>query len=280
MSISEYANLIPASFKADIAAWIKEDIPSFDYGGYVVGKTPEIAILYGKSPGVLAGIPFFNEVFNQLDCSVEWFLNEGDYFEPIKEIAKVQGNACNILIGERIALNIIARCSGIATREEREKRHQVIHNNNDDISLLSSVIMLYHAVLVSHTGFRLVEKYGMLVGGADTHRMNLSSMIMLKDNHIWSQGSITKAVERARNVGGFSLKIDVECRTEAEADEAIQAGADVIMLDNFNGENLSSCAKSLKQKWTNKKFLLESSGGITEENITEFFCPGMANFIG
>ncbi|RIB17798.1 Quinolinate phosphoribosyl transferase, partial [Gigaspora rosea] len=122
-------------------------------------------------------------------------------------------------------------------------------------------------------GFRLVEKYGMLVGGADTHRMNLSSMIMLKDNHIWSQGSITKAVERARNVGGFSLKIEVECRTEAEADEAIQAGADVIMLDNFNGENLSSCAKSLKQKWTNKKFLLESSGGITEENVTEFFCP-------
>ncbi|CAG8728276.1 6231_t:CDS:2, partial [Gigaspora rosea] len=248
----EYANLIPASFKADITAWIKEDIPSNDYGGYVVGETPEIAILYGKSPGVLAGVPFFNEVFNQLDCSVEWFLNEGDYFEPIKEIAKVQGKACNILMGERVALNIIARCN---LKKE--------HNFKGIIA----------GTRKTTPGFRLVEKYGMLVGGADTHRMNLSSMIMLKDNHIWSQGSITKAVERARNVGGFSLKIEVECRTEAEADEAIQAGADVIMLDNFNGENLSSCAKSLKQKWTNKKFLLESSGGITEENVTEFFCP-------
>ncbi|CAG8543111.1 10422_t:CDS:2, partial [Scutellospora calospora] len=147
-------------------------------------------------------------------------------------IAKVEGKACNILMGERTALNIIARCS-----------------------------------------FRLVEKYGMLIGGADTHRMDLSSMVMLKDNHIWSQGSITKAVERARSVSGFSLKIDVECRTEAEADEAIRAGANVIMLDNFNSENLKSCAKSLKEKWVNKEFLLESSGGITYENITEFFCP-------
>ncbi|CAG8594298.1 11308_t:CDS:2, partial [Dentiscutata heterogama] len=230
MSISEYANLIPASIKDDIAAWIKEDIPSFDYGGYVVGETPEVAILYGKSP---------------------WFLKEGDYFEPIKEIAKVQGKACNILRGERIALNIIARYL------KRE------HNFKGVIA----------GTRKTTPGFRLVEKYGMLVGGADTHRMNLSSMVMLKDNHIWSQGSITKAIERARNVGGFSLKIEVECRTEAEADEAIRAGADVIMLDNFKGENLRTCAKSLKQKWTNKKFLLESSGGITDENITEFFCP-------
>ncbi|CAG8442285.1 12077_t:CDS:2 [Cetraspora pellucida] len=257
MSTSDYTNLIPASFKYDIISWIKEDVPSFDYGGFVVGETPEVAILYGKSPGVLAGVPFFDEVFNQLDCSVEWFLKEGDYFEPIKEIAKVKGKACNILLGERTALNIIARCSGIATRE--------VHNFKGIIA----------GTRKTTPGFRLVEKYGMLVGGADTHRMNLSSMVMLKDNHIWSQGSITKAIERARNVGGFSLKIDVECRTEAEADEAIQAGADVIMLDNFESKNLKSCAKSLKQKWTDKKFLLESSGGITEENITEFFCPGM-----
>ncbi|CAG8693127.1 4298_t:CDS:2, partial [Racocetra fulgida] len=129
-----------------------------------------------------------------------WFLKEGEYFEPIKEIAKVKGKACNILLGERTALNIIARCSGIATRE---------------------------------------------------------------------------AIEHARNVCGFSLMIDVECQTEAEADEAIQAGANVIMLDNFESKNLKSCAKSLKQKWTDKKFLLESSGGITDENITEYFCPGM-----
>jgi nicotinate-nucleotide pyrophosphorylase (carboxylating) len=114
----------------------------------------------------------------------------------------------------------------------------------------------------------------MLVGGVDTHRMDLSSMIMLKDNHIWSQGSITKAVKRARKLGGFSLKIEVECRSKQEADEAIEAGADIIMLDNMKGDNLKQTATALKQRWTGKKFLIESSGGISEENIVEFFSPG------
>ncbi|CAG8829049.1 11527_t:CDS:2, partial [Dentiscutata erythropus] len=85
-------------------------------------------------------------------------------------------------------------------------------------------------------------KYGMLIGGADTHRMDLSSMIMLKDNHIWSQGSITDSIKKARRVGGFSLKLEIECRNESEAEEAIQAGANIIMLDNLRGESLKSCA--------------------------------------
>jgi nicotinate-nucleotide pyrophosphorylase len=125
------------------------------------------------------------------------------------------------------------------------------------------------------TGFRVVEKYGMLVGGVDTHRMDLSSMIMLKDNHIWSQGSITAAVHKARIVGGFSLKIEVECRSEKEADEAIEAGADVIMLDNFEPEGFKIAASSLKSRWSGKRnFLLEGSGGLTTENISKYFCSG------
>lgn len=111
----------------------------------------------------------------------------------------------------------------------------------------------------------------MLVGGIDPHRHDLSSMIMLKDNHIWScDNSITKAIEAARSVGGFSLLLDVEVRTEAEADEAIEAGADIVMLDNMEGNQLLSVARALKERWGGKrKFLLESSGGITEENLKE-----------
>ncbi|CAJ0650430.1 11749_t:CDS:2 [Entrophospora sp. SA101] len=114
-----YSYLLPLSYKEDIKAWLKEDVPSFDYGGFVVGNTLENAILYGKSPGVLAGVPFFNEVFSQLNCSVDWFLEEGECFEPVKEIAHVTGRACDILLGERTALNILARCSGIARRSKR-----------------------------------------------------------------------------------------------------------------------------------------------------------------
>ncbi|CAH1761544.1 2668_t:CDS:2 [Entrophospora sp. SA101] len=258
-----YSYLLPLSYKEDIKAWLKEDVPSFDYGGFVVGNTLENAILYGKSPGVLAGVPFFNEVFSQLNCSVDWFLEEGECFEPVKEIAHVTGRACDILLGERTALNILARCSGIARRSKRCITLKETHKFQGIIA----------GTRKTTPGFRLVEKYGMLVGGVDTHRMDLSSMIMLKDNHVWSQGSITKAVLKAREVGGFSLKIEVECRTEEEANEAIQVGADIIMLDNLKGDDLKSTAKSLKEKWTGKSFLLESSGGITEHNITDYFCP-------
>jgi nicotinate-nucleotide pyrophosphorylase (carboxylating) len=115
----------------------------------------------------------------------------------------------------------------------------------------------------------------MLVGGIDPHRHDLSSMIMLKDNHIWSSGSITSAIQQARKVGGFSLLLDVEVRSEEEADEAIDAGADIIMLDNIEGDQLAPVARRLRDKWSGKrKFLFESSGNITEANLQQRAIPG------
>lgn len=107
--------------------------------------------------------------------------------------------------------------------------------------------------------------------------MDLSSMVMLKDNHVWSSGSITTAVKNARAVCGFSLKIEVECQSEEEADEAIAAGANIVMLDNFTGEGIKVAAKNIKQRWAAKgvnHFLIESSGGITYETCAEYFCDG------
>jgi len=155
----------------------------------------------------------------------------------------------------------LARCSGIATKSKRIK----------DLARSYGYQGIIAGTRKTTPGFRLVEKYGMLVGGIDPHRHDLSSMIMLKDNHIWSCGnSITKAIEAARSVGGFSLLLDVEVRTEAEADEAIEAGANIVMLDNIEGGELLLVAKALKERWGGKrKFLLESSGGITEENLKE-----------
>ena len=139
-------------------------------------------------------------------------------------------------------------------------------------------------------GFRLVEKYGMLVGGADPHRYDLSSMTMLKDNHIWACGSITKAVAAAKAVGGFAIKVEVECQSEEEAIEAIMAGADVVMLDNFTGKGVKVASARLKRRFGirgkkegkeegddveideggKREFLIEVSGGLTEENVREF----------
>ena len=118
-------------------------------------------------------------------------------------------------------------------------------------------------------GFRLVEKYGMLVGGVDAHRHDLSTMTMLKDNHVAAcGGSITNAVHAAKAAGGFSIKVEVECQSEDEANEAINAGADIVMLDNFKSDLVGSAARRLKEKWKGRKdFLIEVSGGLTEENI-------------
>ncbi|KAI9140524.1 Quinolinate phosphoribosyl transferase [Paraphysoderma sedebokerense] len=257
-----FHHLLPPSWRTMVTSWLDEDIPSFDYGGFVVGETNEEAILWGKSKGVVAGCPFFEEVFRQVDCRVEWLVPEGTEFVPVKEIAKVHGKSRNILLGERAALNMLARCSGIATRCRRLSNLAKEHGYKGIVA----------GTRKTTPGFRIVEKYGMLVGGVDTHRMDLSSMIMLKDNHIWSTGSITTAIKKARSVGGFALKIEVECRSEAEANEAIEAGADIVMLDNFSPADLKKVSKSLKERYGRKGFLLEASGGITEDTIVNYFC--------
>lgn len=114
----------------------------------------------------------------------------------------------------------------------------------------------------------------MLVGGCDPHRYDLSAMTMLKDNHIWSAGSITQAVARAKAAGGFSVKVEVECQSNDQAHEAIEAGADVVMLDNFSAEDVHPVAKALKEVWKGRRsFLVEVSGGLTEENVKAFAGP-------
>ncbi|KIO29036.1 hypothetical protein M407DRAFT_173539 [Tulasnella calospora MUT 4182] len=257
-----FAHLLPPSWKTAVTAWLEEDTPSFDYGGYVVGEVQREAFLLGKgkSIAVLAGVPFVDEIFAQLGCTVEWHMSEGDTFEPVKKVATVRGKARHLLLGERVALNLLARCSGIATKS----RYFL------DTARANGFKGIIAGTRKTTPGFRLVEKYGMLVGGIDAHRHDLSSMVMLKDNHVWSTGSIKQAIETVRKVSGFTLLIDVEVRSEVEADEAIDAGADIVMLDNLEGEELYAVARSLRQKWEGKrKFLIETSGGIDENNLKE-----------
>lgn len=198
-----------------------------------------------------------------------WDLKEGDYHLPSRgvpsQVAKVHGPARYILLGERVALNTLARCSGIATA------------SRDLLQIVRAAG--YNGTLAgtrkTTPGFRVVEKYGMLVGGVDQHRYDLGAMVMLKDNHIWSKGSITQAVRAARSVAGFAVKIEVEVQSEEEADEAIAAGADIVMLDNFSGEGLKAAAKNLKGRAKGKGVLLECSGGLTKDNVQEYICDGL-----
>ncbi|KAK8791068.1 hypothetical protein WA158_005699 [Blastocystis sp. Blastoise] len=249
-----FKGLLPPTFKETVHSWIKEDIPSFDYGGYVVGDDIHEATLFAKSPGIISGIPFFTEVFNYLNCTVEWYIEEGASNTEKTKIATVRGPIRNILMGERTALNIMTRCSGISTAA-----HTVV-----DLVRKEGWNGTVCATRKTTPGFRLVEKYAVLVGGAATHRMDLSSMVMLKDNHVWATGSIKDSVHKARDVCGFSSKIEVEVSSYEEAVEAIEAGADVIMLDNFTPETIHVVGEKLKKQYPH---------GITIHNIQSYLSP-------
>ncbi|KAN0104252.1 putative nicotinate-nucleotide pyrophosphorylase [Hyaloscypha variabilis] len=256
------ADLLPIHWKSQITGWFAEDTPSFDYGGFIVGDSERTATLFGKSKGVLAGVPFFDEIFAQAGCTVKWNLKEGEVVDPgstgMLAVATVTGPVRKLLLGERVALNTLSRCSGIATKSRAM----------EELARKAGYTGILAGTRKTTPGFRLVEKYGMIIGGVDGNRHGLSNMIMLKDNHIWARGSISEAVRAAKAAGGFALKVEVEVDSEKDADEAIAAGADIIMLDNFPGDGLKIAANSIKQRWAGKKsFLLECSGGLTSDNV-------------
>ena len=259
----DFRHVLSPNCKQLVLTWLQEDIPSFDYAGVVVGDKMEEAVLLCKSPGVLCGVPFVDMIFSELGCTVEWKYSEGHEVVPICEVARVKGPANKLLQGERTALNILARASGVATyARELQKEVQRLGWRGEVAGTRKTT-----------PGFRIVEKYALLVGGISTHRYDLSQMIMLKDNHIWAAGSVREAVKKARSAGGFSIKIEVECRSVREAEEATQAGAEVVMLDNFEPAALERASSELKQKFPH--LLVEASGGVQKDTLVQFCLPSV-----
>ncbi|KAF3687167.1 Nicotinate-nucleotide pyrophosphorylase [carboxylating] [Channa argus] len=242
--------------------WLTEDTPNFDAAGVCVGSQEVEARLLCKTPhSVLAGSPFFTAVFAEVGCSVDWIFQEGNKIgaDDVTLTAVVRGPARCLLLGERPALNCLARASGIATRCSQLQAMATVEGWQGEVA----------GTRKTTPGFRLVEKYAMLIGGVSMHRQDLSGMVMLKDNHVWASGSIKEAVKSARSVCGFSSKIEVECRSVEEGREAAQAGADIVMLDNFQPQELRVAACALKEEFPT--LLIEASGGVTPENLSMFF---------
>jgi len=264
--MSGFSALLAPGFRDQVKAWCAEDCPNIDIGGYVVGDKPEVAHLLCKGDCVLAGVPFAQAVFDELGLDVVWRVEEGALIDTKSAggrmvCAEVRGKCKDILHAERTALNILSRASGVASAAHRAV--QIVKD--------ASWHGLVAGTRKTTPGFRSVEKYALIVGGAATHRQDLSQMVMLKDNHIWSAGSITAAVQKAKSVAGFSMKIEVECQSVAEAIEAATAGADVVMLDNFTSDTIHAAAAQVKQACPH--VLIEASGGITEETMTRFMGP-------
>jgi nicotinate-nucleotide pyrophosphorylase (carboxylating) len=281
----DYSTLLPKSnLKPMIQSWLIEDHPTFDIGGFVVGTSIKTANLYMKSDGVFAGKPFVDAVFDEVGCEVTWnddVAIEGNYISMGGDntssntsnnttdnssgkviLAVVKGPANAILKGERTALNTLSRCSGVATSayKSTQKVKQIHPTWSGAIAGTRKV---------TPGSFRIVEKYGLILGGCNTHRLDLSQMTMLKDNHIWAcGGDIAKAVQMARSAAGFSTKIEVECQSKEEAITAASAGADIVMLDNFGPEGLKADAKIVKQQFPH--LIIEASGGITFDTMADY----------
>lgn len=255
--------LIPKSFDKVIESWLQEDIPSINYHAFIAGDQQQKAILYIKQSGVVAGLAFFSRIFQKLSCEVSFSVSEGTFVSVEGKakvaIGHVTGKVCDILEGERLALNILSHCSGISTKGRQLYELQKKNNWNGKIAGTRKTL----------PGLRLVQKYALLVAGLDTHRFDLSSAIMIKDNHIKALGSISKAIAKAKEVISFANKIEVEAKNLEEAIEAAEHGADIVMFDNYGPKKLKEDAAVLKTKFP--KVLVESSGGITEETIAEYF---------
>lgn len=205
-----------------------------------------------KEDGVLCGMDVVEAVFRMLDPSVVLtrHMEDGASFARGDVLAEVRGNAVSILSGERVGLNLLQHLSGVATRT-REAVDTVAGTSAQIVDTRKTT-----------PGMRVLEKYAVRVGGGSNHRFNLADGVLIKDNHIVAAGSITEAVRAAKRRAPHTLKVEVETETMEQVDEAIAAGADIIMLDNMDNETMRAAVERVAGR-----ALTEASGNMGERDL-------------
>lgn len=239
---------------------LQEDINSEDISTNAVMpeyKKGEVTLL-AKQDGILAGLGVFKRVFTMLDKDTQVTfekidgkeIKDGDFVKSGQVIAKVTGNIRVLLSGERTALNYLQRMSGIATY------------TNSIVSMLAGTKTKLLDTRKTTPCMRIFEKYAVRAGGGNNHRYNLSDAVMLKDNHIDAAGGVKEAVRMAKEYASFVCKIEVETENLDMVREAVEAGADIIMLDNMSPEMMAEAIRII-----DGRAMTECSGNITKENI-------------
>ena len=249
-------NQITMKLQADhlILEALKEDISSEDVTTNSVMKEAvagEVDLIC-KQDGIIAGLEVFERVFTLLDpdTKVELYYKDGEEVKNGQLMGKVKGDIRVLLSGERVALNYLQRMSGIAT-----------YTNSVAKLLEGSKIKLLDTRKTT-PNMRIFEKYAVRAGGGYNHRYNLSDGVLLKDNHIGAAGSVTKAVQMAKEYAPFVRKIEVEVENLDMVKEAVEAGADIIMLDNMSPEDMKKAVELI-----DGRAQTECSGNVTKENI-------------
>lgn len=247
-------NLILMALREDISS---EDITT---NSVIRKETRGTVKLICKQDGIIAGLDVFQRTFELLDekTVIKKYFKDGDQVKKGDHLADVEGDIRVLLSGERVALNYLQRMSGIAT-----------YTKNVVKLLEGSKIKLLDTRKTT-PNMRIFEKYSVKVGGGQNHRYNLSDGILLKDNHIDAAGSVKKAIEMAKEYAPFVRKIEVEVENLDMVREAVEAGADIIMLDNMTPEMMKEAVKII-----DGRAKTECSGNITKENIKKVIDTGV-----
>ena len=235
---------------------LKEDITSEDLSTNSVMPHPQMGEvdLICKQDGIICGLQVFERVFTLLDeaTKVEFYVKDGDKVTSGQLMAKVRGDIRTLLCGERTALNYLQRMSGVAT-----------YTHSVAVLLEGTKTKLLDTRKTTPNN-RIFEKYSVRVGGGNNHRYNLSDGVLLKDNHIGAAGGVKQAVEMAKAYAPFVRKIEVEVETLDMVKEAVEAGANIIMLDNMTHEQLKEAIA-----YIDGRAEVEVSGNVTRENIAK-----------
>ena len=241
---------------------LKEDISNEDVSTNAVLKDFKRgkAELICKQDGVICGLPVFERVFKILDenIHIKFLAKEGEKVHKSQHIAEITGDMRVILQGERTALNYLQRMSGVATYTSQVAE------------LLKGGKTKLLDTRKTTPNMRIFEKYAVKVGGGNNHRYNLSDGVLLKDNHIGAAGGIKNAIKAAKEYSSFVRKIEIEVETLEGVKEAVEAGADIIMLDNMSVEDMTAAVK-----YIGGRALTECSGNVTKENIGNILATGV-----
>jgi len=221
------------------------------------------AYIISKDEGILAGINIIRDLFEEYGVKVKFWLTEASKISKGDLLLAIEGDARTILLLERTALNLLMRMSGVATAAD----HYVKLVDNSSVRVAGT--------RKTSPAIGKFDKYALKVGGADTHRFSLDDMVLIKDNHIAACGTPLETLLKAKKNTSFSKKIEIEVETLDDAVDCVENGADIVMLDNMNASQVKEVLDKLNELKIRQNSLIEVSGGITDDNITDYVDLGV-----
>lgn len=251
--------------RRQIRAWLAEDLGTGDITtmATIPADQQSKGIIHAKQAGVLAGIPVAKLVFEVIDPELMFRVCKEEGSQVLKGdiVAEVEGSSRSILMGERLALNLMQRLSGIATKTRAFV--QALDGGHARIADTRKTT----------PGHRVLEKYAVRVGGGYNHRFGLYDAVMIKDNHIKAAGGIAPAIRAARERIPHTMKIEIEVEHMEQLEEALSARADIIMLDNMGLQQMQKAVQRVKSQAPH--IIVEASGGVTQQRVKEIAETGV-----